>query len=250
MQNAAIAHVGIDAHYDRLSVSASDLPAALERLARESMAGNVTIPHKEAVARAARCTPLAARVGAVNTFWHVDGILIGHNTDVAGALAVIDRLQPSGLVNGRTTILGAGGAAAAALLAVAQRGAHDIVMWSRSRARAEELSSRVGIQTTTTGNAEDAVAGADLVINATPIGLHDDRVPVPVSSLTRGAAVFDLVYRTGETAWVRASRAAGHEALDGLPMLLEQGACAFECWFGVPAPRDIMRHALLRESGQ
>jgi len=250
MHNAAMHHLGIHGHYARLAVSASDLSATLQQLARAGMAGNVTIPHKEAVARAAQCTPLAARVGAVNTFWHDDGELIGHNTDVAGALAAIDQLRPSGLRNARTTILGAGGAAAAALLAIAERGAREIVVWSRTNARVEALSSRVGVTTIPADTAEAAVADADFIINATPIGLHDDRVPVSVSSLARGAAVFDLVYRTGETAWVRASRAAGHDALDGLPMLLEQGACAFECWFGVSAPRDVMRQALLRDFGQ
>ena len=90
-----------------------------------------------------------------------------------------------------------------------------------------------------------AVREAAMVINCTPIGLGDDTMPVDPAQLPARSAVLDLVYRRGETAWVRACRAAGHAAADGVHMLLEQGAVAFECWFGVPAPRGVMRDALL-----
>ena len=90
----------------------------------------------------------------------------------------------------------------------------------------------------------DAVAGAMLVINATPLGLHDDLLPVDVALLEAGASVLDLVYRRSETAFVRASRARGLPALDGLHMLVEQGAAAFRCWFGIDAPRHAMWQAL------
>ena len=90
----------------------------------------------------------------------------------------------------------------------------------------------------------DAVQDATLVINATTIGLSDDEFPVPFEWLRPDAAILDLVYRPGETPWVRAARARGHVALDGLPMLIAQGALAFERWFGVSPDRDAMRASL------
>jgi hypothetical protein len=84
-----------------------------------------------------------------------------------------------------------------------------------------------------------------MVVNATPLGLRaSDALPAPIDSLERGALVIDLVYSRAETPWVRAARTAGHRAVDGLGMLLEQGALAFEWWFGVPAPREVMRAAV------
>ena len=91
---------------------------------------------------------------------------------------------------------------------------------------------------------DDALDGATLVVNATPIGLHDDEHPVAIDRLPRGAAVFDLVYRTGETSWVRSARDSGHRAADGEGMLVEQGALAFERWFGIEPDRDAMWRAL------
>ena len=111
--------------------------------------------------------------------------------------------------------------------------------------RARNLVHRLGVSARVTPTADEAVAGASLVINSTPVGMNDDDVPVAIASLQRDAAVFDLVYRRDETAWVRDARAHGHCAVDGRDMLLEQGAAAFECWFGVTAPRDVMRTALL-----
>ena len=89
-----------------------------------------------------------------------------------------------------------------------------------------------------------ALDGATLVVNATPVGLHDDEFPVAIEHIPKGAAVFDLAYRTGETAWVRAARNAGHRAADGEGMLVEQGALSFELWFGIEPDRNAMWSAL------
>ncbi|MEP7345814.1 MAG: shikimate dehydrogenase, partial [Gemmatimonadaceae bacterium] len=90
----------------------------------------------------------------------------------------------------------------------------------------------------------DAVEGADLVVNATPVGLLDDEMVLPIDQLPRDAAVTDLVYRQGESRWVREARANGHPAADGLVMLVEQGAEAFRLWFGIEPDRDVMWRAL------
>jgi shikimate dehydrogenase len=243
-QRAALAHRGLTVRYDALDVTTEALDATLDLLARQRGGGNVTIPHKEAVAARARCTPLAQRVGAVNTFWYDGAELIGHNTDVGGAMATIRHLWPSGLLGRRAAVLGAGGSAAAVLIALWDLGCTDIVVCARTLSRAVQLAERIEVPFGMTSSRQGALLGADLVINATPVGLHDDTMPVTPEALEADAAVFDLVYRPEETAWVRACRTAGHPAIDGLPMLVEQGAAAFECWFGTPAPREVMWRAV------
>jgi shikimate dehydrogenase len=107
------------------------------------------------------------------------------------------------------------------------------------------LAARFPVVDVVTATADEAVKGAAVVVNATSLGLRaDDPLPVAIERLAPGAAVLDLVYRAGETAWVKAARTRGHAAVDGLCMLLEQGALAFEWWFDISAPRDVMRAAL------
>ena len=244
-QNAALEHLAIPLRYERLDVPPDVLRATMTSLMRESAGGNVTIPHKEAVAGLAQCTELAERVGAVNTFWHDDGLLVGHNTDVAGVTETIRSFFAEDVRDVRCTVLGAGGSAAAVLVALDNMGCSAVTVAARATDRARRLLDRLALRARVTSNADDAVADAGLVINATPIGMNDDDMPVSLASLRPDAAVFDLVYRREETAWVRAARAKGHRAVDGREMLLEQGAAAFECWFGVTAPREVMREALL-----
>ena len=110
--------------------------------------------------------------------------------------------------------------------------------------RAHALASRFGASVEVVESVDGALDGATLVVNATPVGLHDDAFPVPIESLPRDAAVFDLVYRANETAWVRAARDAGHRAADGEGMLVEQGALSFERWFGIEPDRNAMWRAL------
>jgi shikimate dehydrogenase len=249
MHNAALVHLGLSPRYEAMDVHPTELDRVLTGLAHEHAAGNVTIPHKEALARAASCTALAERVGAVNTFWHDDGRLIGHNTDVAGATETIRALCGSRLDTQRCAVLGAGGAAAAVLVALDALGCTDITIASRSSARASSLIDRLGVSARVAATAEAAARGAGLVINATPVGLFDDATPLGLKCLEPGAAVFDLVYRADETAWVRQCRAAGHKAADGFPMLIEQGAAAFECWFGISPPLDILIQSARAGSG-
>jgi shikimate dehydrogenase len=244
-QNAALRAAGIPLTYETLDVAPDGLDDALRRLAAENAAGNVTIPHKEAVAaRCARLTPLAERCGAVNVFWHEGDALVGDNTDVGGADVVLTALLGDARRAAQVAMLGAGGAAAAVLCAVEGWGDARLRLYNRHMPRAQQLADRFPKTATVAATLEEAVAGADLVVNATPIGMHDDAMPLPVAMLPPGCAVFDLVYRPDETAWVRRAREAGHRGADGEGMLVEQGALAFVRWFGVEPDRPAMWRAM------
>ncbi len=243
-QNAALRAANIPLTYEAVDVAPPALTGMLHALVAMHAAGNVTIPHKEAVfAQCARVTPLARRVGAVNTFWTEQGQLVGHNTDVDGfAAAVAAAFGPP--VGWKVAVLGAGGSAAAVLAAIERWPGVRAVVTARSLTRAAALIQRFEGLADLAPDAVTAVRDADLVVNATPLGLHDDTVPIDPALLAPTTRVFDLVYRTHATAWVRAARQRGLAATDGLAMLVEQGALAFECWFGVVPDRAVMHAAL------
>ena len=244
-QNAALRAAGIPLQYETLDVPPGMLDDALAELARANAAGNVTIPHKEAVA--ARCvalSPLAKRCGAVNVFWHEHGDLHGDNTDVGGAAVVMTALLQGRTAGARVALVGAGGAAAAVLCALEGWPSASALVYNRNMTRAERLADRFSSFTTAVPSLSDALRDATLVVNATSIGMSDAEFPVALDALPEGCAVFDLVYRREETAWVRAARDAGHRAADGEGMLLEQGALAFERWFGRAPDRGAMWRAM------
>jgi shikimate dehydrogenase len=246
-QNAALRCAGIPLVYEALDTPPSELDERLDALIAERAAGNVTIPHKERVAaRCARLTPVAESVGAVNTFRvEEDGTLTGHNTDVAGFDHLARAARGRAPLPRRVALLGAGGAAAAVLAAVEKWPGCTVTLFNRSAERREQLAQRFAVVSETAADAARAVAECDMVVNATPLGLRaGDVLPVPIHALEKGAVVVDLVYGRTGTPWVHAARSAGHSAVDGLAMLLEQGALAFEWWLGVPAPRDVMRKAV------
>jgi shikimate dehydrogenase len=244
-QNAALRHAGIALEYAPLDVPPGDLSAILDHLIAARAAGNVTIPHKQAVhARCGSLTPLARRVGAVNTFWtEDDGSLAGDNTDVGGFAHLLHATIGEGATPSRVALIGAGGGAAAVLAALEELGVPTAI-WNRTTERARELAARFPGVIDVAASVAAAVRGADVVVNATSVGLQDDAHPVDLELVESGVAIVDLVYRRGGTPWVRAARARGLVASDGLPMLVEQGALAFERWLGIPAPRDVMRAAL------
>jgi shikimate dehydrogenase len=248
-QNAALRRAGIPLEYEAVDVPPPDLGDMLDRLRSIAAAGNITIPHKEAVA--AHCeelTPVARRTRAVNTFWVANGRLIGDNTDVGGfEAAARELLGADGLHGVRSVaVIGAGGSAAAVLAAVERWPGARARVSSRTQDRARGLCARFGEMASAVASAAEAVRGADVVVNATPVGLADDALPIDPALLPPGAAVIDLVYRRGATAWVRAARRLGLRATDGTTLLLEQGALSFERWFGIAPDRQAMRDALFR----
>lgn len=248
-QNAAIAAAGIAAHYEAVDVTPEAFAAAFSSLRDADGAGNVTVPHKAAAYAACDMrTAVADRVGAVNTFWVEDGRIIGDNTDVEGVRAAIAALGFETLRGVRIAVLGAGGAAAAVLEAV--RGEESAVrIWSRSAARGEALLARSDVPLIAlTSDSGAACEGADLVVNATPIGLSGEAFPVAPDRLAPSTRVLDLAYRrVGTTPWVTACREAGLRTEDGLSMLVAQGAAAFRRWFGTEPDLDVMWEAVRQE---
>jgi shikimate dehydrogenase len=245
-QNAALRAAGFPLVYEALDVHPRDLDDTLLLLRTQNAAGNVTVPHKEAVAaRCGQLTPLARRCGAVNVFWHEGAQLVGDNTDVGGA-ELTARALLSGRVEGaRVAIIGAGGAAAAMLAAVEGWPGASARIYNRHMPRAWQLATRFGAIALAVPSLDAALADATLVVNATPRGMRaEDPFPVEIDRLPERAAIFDLVYYRTETRWVRAARDAGHWAADGRGMLVEQGALAFERWFGVAPDRNVMWTAM------
>ncbi len=231
-QNALLDRAGIALRYEALDVAPDGLGATLDELRRADAAGNVTVPHKEAVA--AHCdwlTPLAKRVGAVNCFWMDEGTLFGDNTDVGGFVATVRRYAPSLPDGAKVVLLGAGGSAAAVLAGCEELGAAQVEIVARTPDRARALAASFEGLADVASDPATALAAADLVVNATPIGLEGEAMPVAPSAIGPRAAVIDLTYRRGETPWVLACRARGLSATDGLTMLVEQGALAFSRWF-------------------
>jgi shikimate dehydrogenase len=239
MHNAAFRVLGLDAVYVALRCLADDVPSVMRVLARQGGGGNVTVPHKGAAARAVtRPSELVSRLGACNTFWGDGSEVAGDNTDVAGVLSALEWL---GVPEGPWLVLGTGGSAHAVAAAAIAAGAR-LAVRSRDADRARDFMAwATGLGATPAGP-EECVA----CINATPLGLEDgDAEPVGCDDVPAARVALDLVYRPGETAWVRTCRERGLRAADGREMLIAQGAAAFERWFpSKRAPVDAMRAAV------
>jgi shikimate dehydrogenase len=246
-QNAALVAAGIDARYEALDVPGGLLHITLDEAKSDRWAGNVTVPHKEAVfARCRELTPIARRVGAVNSFRATPDGIVGHNTDVAGFREATEGLlgrTPADLEFG---VIGAGGSAAAILAAIEGWAGCRALVANRSADRLRALVER--FSSVAQASDVDEIAGrADVVVNATSLGLRDeDDLPIDVRGLANDTAVLDLVYSPHKTRLVREAAARGLRADDGLSMLVGQGAAAFEWWFGVAPDRDVMWRSLGR----
>ncbi len=257
IHNAALAEVRLnDWRYDAMPVEPGRLAEAVAAIRGEDYAGaNVTVPHKEAIVPFLDgLTPVAQTIGAVNTMVkvgakHASPSLTGHNTDAAGLLA--DLYAHDVHISRRPVlILGAGGAARAAVAACAgaYAGAHIRVV-ARRREQAQSLISidpSLEIFDWSPVGFMQACDDCALIINTTPLGMtpNTDASPwLDGTPFPPDAFVYDLVYNPAETLFTRQARAAGLRAATGLGMLVEQGALAFEMWTGKTAPRDIMRRA-------
>jgi shikimate dehydrogenase len=253
MHNAAFRALSLDWVYLPLAVPPESLPEALSGLMALGFRGaNVTIPHKEKVLLGLNeVSPEAKELGAVNTLVAVDGQMVGHNTDVAGFLAALDN---AGCTPHRAVVLGAGGGARAAVYALLSRGA-TVTVANRSPQRAQALVSSLVAPSPRASSCHlenpalrDALSCADLLVNATPVGMWPNTGATPLPNgltLHPGITVFDLIPNPLETLLLRQARQAGATVINGLDMLIHQGAVAFRLWTGQEAPLAIMRHAAL-----
>ena len=242
---------GIAGEYTARAVKPGELRAAFETLKREAWRGcNLTIPHKEAaLALMDSLDPAAKAIGAVNTVAIADGRLAGSNTDAFG---FAENLRAAGCdpKAGPAVVLGAGGAARAAVWALVQAGAPEIRVINRTPGRAAELAKAMG------GKARDlawnkraaALAGAALLVNATSLGMTGNPpLDLDLDALPKSATVNDMVYAPLETPLLKAAKARGNRAVDGLGMLLHQARPGFKLWFGVmPEVTPALRAAAVR----
>ena len=250
MHNAAFRELDLDWIYVACEVAPGGVDAAFAGVRALGFGGlSVTIPHKAAALDAVDEVSDAARaIGAVNTVVPTDGgWLRGENTDGTGFLASIaeEGFKPAGRV---CAVLGAGGAARAVVHALTGAGAAEIIVINRTPARAEATAAVAGAAGRV-GVAAD-VTGADLVVNATPLGLAGSQdLPVDPELLGEGQLVVDLVPNPAVTPLMQAARQRGAGVAGGLGMLVHQGALAFELWTGRPAPVEVMRAAAVRALG-
>jgi shikimate dehydrogenase len=252
MHNAALEAIGSTVRYEALDVLPENLPAILQELSHTRCGGNFTIPHKKTAMRSMRVvSDVAHSVGAVNTFWSDGyGAIDGDNTDVTGFEKSIEEMLGETPKEIRVAVLGAGGAAAAALAAIDRWPGATASVHARDLARAMSMRMRHSAVVRACSMRDPCLADADLVVNATPIGMGNDEVPVDLAQLKPGAAVFDMVYGRDETRFVREARVSGHNAMDGLRMLLHQGVAAFNLWFGDDPPAEVMWRALQEATGR
>jgi shikimate dehydrogenase len=259
MQNAAFRAIEFDARYTLWETPPGTLTERVASLRAPGVLGaNITIPYKEDVVPLLdECDTLASRIGAVNTIVKCDGKLVGYNTDAPGLIrALAERPgSPFHVRDKGTVILGTGGAARAAAVAMLDAGARFISLLGRDRDRIAALLHQLHSSATDkfiggvlfdSAEANENLERADLVINTTSVGLKngDGSLLIDVNLLPAGSLVMDMVYNAELTPLLQAAQAHGCFVMDGLPMLLYQGALAFELWTGRDAPVEVMREAL------
>lgn len=241
IQNAALRAAGLrDWRYQLLPAPPELLAELVAALPRAGFRGaNVTLPHKAAVlALATEPTARARAIGAANTLlFGPEGHIVAENTD---APALIEAL-PRSVAGASALVMGAGGSARAAVWALLDAGASEVGVWNRTPARAQALCRELG------GTPRSEIVPADVLVNCTAVGLDGSRsldgLPVRAEQVVDFGCVADLVYAREPTALVSAAREQGVPAVDGLELLVGQGALSFELFTGRPAPRSAMRTA-------
>ncbi len=258
MHNAAFREIGIDYLYVPFRVKKEELGKAIEGMRALNIKGlSVTIPHKVAVIQFLdKLDSLAEQIGAVNTIVNDDGVLTGYNTDATGFLQALleGGIEPEGE---NIVILGAGGASRAISFILADRGAHLVILnrlleldWAKELAGRilQTFSKEVEALELNRENLTGALGKADILVNATSVGMSPniDETPVDSDLLKPSLIVFDIVYNPIKTRLLREAEAAGAGTINGVDMLVWQGALAFEKWTGRKAPVELMREETIR----
>ncbi len=256
MFNAVFREVGLwDSIYAAIRVASGELPQFVRTLRLLPFGGiNVTIPHKVSIMRYLDSLDESAEeVGAVNTVHVADDGLVGYNTDM---LAVMRVLKPFKLAGGKAVVLGCGGAARAAAIALRELSIHKQTFVGRSKKRMREMlrfaTSRgidVEIISFQDSKLNNILEKSRVIINATPVGMYPNVKSTPIDSslIPQGAIVFDMVYNPEETILLRSAKRKRAHTVGGLAMLVAQAEEAYHIWFGKRAPRDIMMRAARSE---
>lgn len=262
MHNAAIAHLGLDYVYLPLPVSSADLGVAIAGFAAISLVGfSVTIPHKQAIiSLLSQVDNIAQGVGAVNTVWRTETGWSGTNTDVEGFIFPLKAYNRDW---SQTTpiILGNGGAARAVVVGCFLLGCPEVHIVGRNRQKLNQFqqswvdtSLPITINIYPWEKLGELLPHAELIVNTTPIGMypHVEQSPLDPATmqlLRPGAIAYDLIYTPNPTQFLRQAQEQGAVAIDGLEMLVQQGAAACHIWLGQTPPVDIMRQSLQHHLG-
>lgn len=249
MHEAGFKAANIGAQYHRIPVKLTELKESIEFLKHKGYAGwNVTYPLKERIiSYLDSITSTALSIGAVNTVKVVNGSLMGDNTDGEG---FIESLKAKGFDfnDKKIVILGAGGSAKAIAVALAQRNVH-ISICNRDIDRAKKLVDQISAQTASASWGEFSAGSwlqdVDLLIQTTPVGMKAEEYPFSLKGINPGAWVMDIIYSPSITPFLAEAARYGCHTINGLEMLLHQGALAWRFWFNLEAPIPVMRDVLL-----
>jgi shikimate dehydrogenase len=257
MQNAAFNKLGLNSTYIAFRVKKDELKESIESLRAIGVSGfNITVPHKvEAMKYLDELDVSARRANAVNTVHNVRGVLKAYNTDIYGFIHPLHlrKIKFDGM---KVLLIGAGGAARAALAALADEdGISEVNITNRSEGNARlllEVSVPFGLNCKIVPWEKIPVFSktADLIVNATTVGMNSEPSVVDHQNIKKHATVYDIVYKPVHTALLENAKQAGAEVIYGYEMLLYQGARSFEIWTGMSAPIDGMKKALLGTVGE
>lgn len=265
MQNAALAHMGLDYAYIPFPIEPEKLPYAIASFtAIDNLVGfNATIPHKQAIIPLlSQVSDIAQAVGAVNTVWRTENGWSGTNTDVEGFLAPLQHLSPRNWHQTTAVILGNGGAARAVVKGCADLGCANIIVVGRNQEtlndflaswRDATIIERLSVSIWQ--KLPELLSQVNLLVNTTPVGMYPKVDESPVSGdeldlLPEGAIAYDLIYTPNPTQFLRLAQDRGAIAIDGLEMLVQQGAAALKIWLQrQDVPVDIMRQSLRQHLG-
>jgi shikimate dehydrogenase len=257
MQNAAFNKLGLNSSYIAFRVKKDELKESIESLRAIGVSGfNITVPHKvEAMKYLDELDISARRANAVNTVQNVGGVLKAYNTDIYGFIHPL-HLRKINFDGMKVLLIGAGGAARAALAALADEdGISEVNIANRSEGNARhllEVSVPFGLNCKIVPWEKIPIFSktADLIVNATTVGMNSEPSVVDHQNIKKHAIVYDIVYKPVHTALLENAKQAGAEVIYGYEMLLYQGARSFEIWTGMSAPIDGMKKALLGTVGE
>jgi len=257
IHNAGFNHLKLRSTYIAYKVKYLELEASIFSLKKVGITGfNVTIPHKTNVLKYIDVLDsIAKQAGAVNTVQNVQGLLYGYNTDVEGFLRPLANRKIN--LNGMNILLLGAGGAARAVVAGLSKETQDIKISiaNRNINKAKELAklgTQLGFKCDTLGLDDVKLNSnrADMIVNTLPLGMDNENAIIDIPSISEGSIVYDIVYRPVLTNLLRNAKQAGAMLIYGYEMLLEQAAESFQIWTGMPAPKDVMRKALLGPFGE